>query len=271
MHIRYDNEKLTVILRDLSMLTGISISFLNTAYEPVCDFKRTDDFCSAYQAQNGKDYCRHSDRTLLEKCRISGQLEYHLCHAGLYDAAMPVIKSGITVGYILMGRLHAPASPACPQLSGSLAELYGQVPSLNDVQLESLRRLLSNILFSNAIDIEYNELAEEISEYIYAHLTDALSVSALCEKFFVSRNSLYKCFRNYYGLTVNDYIIRVRLDHAKKLLTETNETVNRICADIGIQNEPYFCRLFKKHTGLSPTAYRCKGDRGAEKQEQNPI
>ena len=258
MHIRYDNEKLTGLLRDLSILTGISLSFLNVAYEPVCSFKRTDDFCSAYQTQNGEDYCRHSDRTLLDKCRISGQLEYHFCHAGLYDAAMPVIKSGITVGYLLMGRLRAPTSPTCPQFSGSLTELYDQVPFLNDMQLASLRGLLSNILFSNAIEIEYNELAEEISEYICTHLTDELSVSALCEKFFVSRNSLYKCFRNYYNLTVNDYIVRVRLDRAKKLLTETNETVNRICETVGIQNEPHFCRLFKKSTGLSPTAYRRK-------------
>ena len=258
MNIRYDNEKLIGILRDLSILTGISISFLNAAYETVCSFKRTDDFCSAYQAQNGKDYCRHSDRSLLDKCRISGQLEYHFCHAGLYDATMPVIKSGITVGYLLMGRLRAPASPACPQCSDSLSELYDQVPFLNDMQLASLRGLLSNILFSNAIEIEYNELAEEISEYICTHLTDELSVSVLCEKFFVSRNSLYKCFRNYYGLTVNDYIVQVRLDRAKKLLTESNETISNICATVGIQNVPYFCRLFKKSTGLSPTAYRCK-------------
>ena len=74
----------------------------------------------------------------------------------------------------------------------------------------------------------------------------------------VYKSHAVKCFRNYYDLTVNNYIVQVRLDRAKKLLTETNETVNRICETVGIQNEPYFCRLFKKSTGLSPTAYRCK-------------
>lgn len=258
MRIRYDNEKLSEILRDLSILTGISLAFLNVTYEEVCSFTQENDFCSAYQAQNSSDRCRHSDCLLLEKCRISGQLEYHFCHAGLYDSTMPVFKSGIIVGYILMGRLRTPASPSHSPFSGSLATLYNHVPFLNDTQLASLRSLLSNILFSNAIEIDYNELAEEISAYILDHLTDTLNISVLCKKFFISKNALYKCFRNYYHMTINDYIMYVRLERAKKLLTETNETVSSICETAGIPNVSYFCRVFKKATGMTPKEYRVK-------------
>lgn len=261
MYIRYDHEKLNGILRDLSILTGISIDFLNAAgeREPICSFRRTDDFCSAYQKQHGWESCRCSDYALLERCRASGRLEGHICHAGLYDAAMPVTKSGITVGYILLGRLRTVSSsayPACRSGGDALAGLYEQTPFLNDVQLTALQGLLSNIFFSNAIEIEHNELAEAISGYIDAHLADDLSVSALCERFFVSRNSLYKCFHAHYGVTVNEYITQERLARAKKLLAETNKNLGGICEAVGVQNESYFCRLFKKHSGLSPTAYR---------------
>lgn len=256
MYIKYDTKKLTEILQDLSILTNISIVFLNPAHELICESKPTDDFCSAYQAQNGKEQCLHSDCILLKKCQTSRHAEYHLCHTGLYDAAMPIIKSGVIVGYLLMGRLRTLDSPTCPQLSDSLTTLYNRIPCLNDIQLSSLCNLLTNILFTNAIEIEYNELAEEISEYIRTHLTDDLSVSVLCKKFFIGRNLLYKCFRDHYNLTVNDYIIEARLDCAKKLLTETSKTVSQVCEAVGIQNEPYFCRLFKKRTGVSPTTYR---------------
>ena len=53
-----------------------------------------------------------------------------------------------------------------------------------------------------------------------------------------------------------NYLIELRLNRAKELLKYTPLPVNEIALSVGIANPYYFSRLFKKHTGTSPTEYR---------------
>ena len=85
------------------------------------------------------------------------------------------------------------------------------------------------------------------------------TLEKLCEVLHVSKNKLYSAFASQCGTTVNAYITQQRLERAKQLLWETDEPVYRVAEAIGIRNYTYFCRLFKKKTGLSPLAYRRSG------------
>lgn len=53
-----------------------------------------------------------------------------------------------------------------------------------------------------------------------------------------------------------EYITNCRLERAKKLLLETSEPVYNISEKVGIHNYTYFCNLFKKKTGITPTEYK---------------
>lgn len=57
---------------------------------------------------------------------------------------------------------------------------YSQLPFFNEKQLKSLKTLLQNILCSNAIEIEYNEIIEEIAKYINDNLQTELSIHSIC-------------------------------------------------------------------------------------------
>lgn len=133
MHFRYDTDKLRRIIHALSTLTGISMAFLDTQYRFLCFSTKSNDFCSAIQQlPDSKGKCAHSDRTLLSKCSKSHEFECHICHAGLYDACMPIVKEQSLAGYVLMGRIRFSASgqQSYETKDASLMKLYQEVPLL---------------------------------------------------------------------------------------------------------------------------------------------
>ncbi|TFE25173.1 helix-turn-helix transcriptional regulator [Cohnella luojiensis] len=58
------------------------------------------------------------------------------------------------------------------------------------------------------------------------------------------------------GICFNDYITRVRIDRAKEQLRTTTLKIARISQMVGYEDQNYFCNVFKKVTGVSPSAYR---------------
>ena len=256
MKIIYNEEKLRRILNDLHILTGVSMSF-NGNEKVKAAFN--NDFCSNLQKSSAhKQECANCDANLIEKCKQSHCFESHICHQSLYDAVLPIEKDGVFAGYILMGRIRIEGSTFNPALKcdAHLIDLFNHIPLFTKDKIDALKSLLPEILFANAITIEHDPFVEEITAYISENLDSNLSVSKLCKHFFISRNQLYKHFREGLGCTVNEYIINQRLSKAKSLLKETDLTVEAIANLVGICNYAYFCKCFKHQTGVTPTEYR---------------
>lgn len=257
MVVKYNTEKLEKITKALFTLTGMSVAILDNNSEFICMHTKKSDFCTRIQqTPEVADKCVCSDRYLIKKCTESGKHESHICHAGLYDAILPIKKNDALVCYVLMGRVRCERSPAHFDGCCKKDEFYQQTPFFTEDKIKSMASLLSNILFDEAVYIEIDNIAEQIAQYIKQHFAENLSIGHLCEKFFISKNSLYKLFRNYYGITVNEYVTTVRLEEAKKLLSETEDSVYCICDKIGFRNSAYFCRLFKKRFRQTPAQYR---------------
>lgn len=251
MRIRYDVEKMKRIISDLSVLTGISMSFLDTERRTLCNCVKDNDYCSVLQLdKKNKRLCNCSDDLILNKCLETKRFEGHICHAGLFDAAMPIIKDGIFAGIVLMGRVRFANGEKKAEA------LYGEIPEFRDEQIKSLGTLLPNVLFESAIFIEFDDRINEITEYIKNNLTESLSVDHICKRFLMSKNTLYGLFKDHFNNTVNEFITEARMEKARGLLRETNVPVYEIAEAAGINNYTYFCKLFKKREGISPTEYR---------------
>ena len=95
-----------------------------------------------------------------------------------------------------------------------------------------------------------------INEYILSHLTGDLSVDALCRHLNVSRRKLYEYSSQFLHCSIARYIRRMRIRQAQKLLSETSLTVSAISEQCGFTDYNYFCRIFKKETGMSARDYR---------------
>lgn len=257
MKIKYKTEKVKRIINDLSVLTGMNIALFNGEYEVIAACDRMNDFCRNFQMlESYKGECYFSDKRLFEKCQKSGKAESHICHAGLCDFAMPLIKNGITAGYVIMGQVRTSMSPKNFTYNSPLNRFYDATPFFTDEKVESLKNLLPQILFENAIEIEYDGFITEVIEFIDGNLQENISVSTLCKRFNVSKNYLYKSFHSFFGCTVNDYILSVRIKKAQTLLRETNKPVYIIAEKVGVENYTYFCKLFKNKVGITPSKYR---------------
>ena len=259
MKIHYDLEKLRRILQDLSTLTGISLSVLDADRKTMIRSARENDYCTAIQQRGDYHNCHSCDMILLDRCEKSRVVERHTCHAGLCDLAMPVMKDGIIVGFLLMGRIRSPQSPT-GSADGELAPLYRQIPVFTEEKILSLVDLLPQILFESTVVLEPDTLLRQAETYIDRNLQAELSIEGLCEALHVSKNKLYDAFSAHLGITVNAYITQQRMTRAKQLLRETEEPVYRVAELIGIRNYTYFCRLFKEKTGLTPLRYRREAD-----------
>lgn len=74
----------------------------------------------------------------------------------------------------------------------------------------------------------------------------------------VSMNSSYfsTLFKKKTGMNFINYVQNVRIEKAKDLLINTNLKLYEVSEGVGIFNDKYFCKLFKAHTGMTPTDYR---------------
>ena len=105
--------------------------------------------------------------------------------------------------------------------------------------------------------LKKGNLHTQIDEYIISHLTDDLSVPALCRQFSIGKTYLYEITNSTYGTGVAEHIRRLRIDQAKKMLEEHRDwTVGEIAAVCGFHDYNYFISAFKRDTGLSPKQYQ---------------
>lgn len=78
----------------------------------------------------------------------------------------------------------------------------------------------------------------------------------------LSRRSLTRHFRDVYGLSPMDVVIRSRIEWAMRKLLYTNEKLDSIASSLNYTNTESFSRVFLKKTGLRPGAFRAKGRAG---------
>lgn len=97
---------------------------------------------------------------------------------------------------------------------------------------------------------------QKIKEYIDQNYRQKISLDDLSEKFFINKYYLLRLFKEQYGFTINDYIIRLRITKSKQLLRFSGMTVEEIGYECGLNSPSYFARLFKKIEGISPAEYR---------------
>ena len=96
----------------------------------------------------------------------------------------------------------------------------------------------------------------DLLEYIHRHYTEDLCIAELAESEHLSVSRFREVFRRTFGCAPSEYIIGLRLRHARDLLAGTDLTIAEIAEMCGYSDELYFMRLFRKKTGMSARTYR---------------
>lgn len=105
-------------------------------------------------------------------------------------------------------------------------------------------------------DTDLNDTAALATDYISRSYAYDISVDDVAQAACVSRATLYRVFKECFGVSVQQYLMDVRISTAAELLSTTEYSVNEIVASCGFSSYQYFIRLFQKKKGLSPYQYR---------------
>lgn len=119
--------------------------------------------------------------------------------------------------------------------------------------LEQLHSIRSGAL-TYSEQMHYDDLAALRSE-IYQFPEKEWSVSTCCQKLNISSSYFQRIYRNTFGVSCAHDIQKSKLDHAKKLLLNTTDTLQTIARKCGYDYS-HFMRTFKKEIGMTPTEYR---------------
>ena len=93
-------------------------------------------------------------------------------------------------------------------------------------------------------------------EYIKAHLTESISIEDLAKRTGYTEYYFSHRFKKEIGCSVNDYILKEKIEYAKLLLSGTTKSIQTISDDLGFSNRSYFFTCFRKLTGMSPSEYK---------------
>lgn len=121
--------------------------------------------------------------------------------------------------------------------------------------ISRLYQFFSVLISDNAVkpSIDYVEEAARLLSY---NFDKNITVESIADRLFINKSHLCRIFKAKKGITPKEYLIKKRLDRAAFLLNNSNVSVNTIALSVGISDPLYFSRIFKKHTGLSPSQYR---------------
>ena len=92
--------------------------------------------------------------------------------------------------------------------------------------------------------------------YMAAHYAEPLRIADVAETLRLSPGYFAALFRQTVGESFNAYLMRIRIEESKLLLLSTADSLTDIAVALGFSDQSYFCKVFKKHVGISPGKYR---------------
>lgn len=96
----------------------------------------------------------------------------------------------------------------------------------------------------------------DVLTYIRENYHRNLSLENVAQQVFISPFYLSHLFKEELGITFIEYLTRVRIETAKRLLKDPSETILSVSAQVGYEDAGYFSKVFKKVTNISPNQFR---------------
>lgn len=271
----FDMAKLSSLLKDFHVLTGMRITVFNDRMEELISWpQQVPSFCALIRSDpEGRRQCRICDHNACATALRRHDTWIYRCHAGLTEAVSPVFMGNIVIGYLLFGHLFAWAnaskgwdfiSDACRGYhidSTLLREHCSRLPVRSETYILSasnlLRAVASYLCMERMILLRQSDLPMRLDTYIQEHLSEPLTAERLCAHLQIGKTFLYELSAQNYGRGIAQQIRIMRIEKAKTLLLEQPKlSIAEITGQCGFQDYNYFITVFKKQTGTTPARFR---------------
>lgn len=100
------------------------------------------------------------------------------------------------------------------------------------------------------------KLVHKVRSVIDQNFDQPITINSLSDQVYLSPNYLRSIFKDKTGITIHDYLTRIRLDKATELLADGSLKIQDIAQRVGYESTSYFISLFLKNQGVTPNEYR---------------
>lgn len=274
-----DAETFRQVACSLEELGGVPITLWSIReWPPAQSGKCKNPFC-AVMIKAGRECiaCSTVGRAI-EQRRVSAP-QTVTCVGGLYESAVPVRKSEELIGFVGFGPVlnEAPTEQQFASTIRVLEEFAGRLdrPALRKTYFESavvpeqkqasLIRLL--IIFAEHLssfasdprfpaDPAQPPPVSRALQFIAEHQTEKLSLGEVAHAAGLNTSYFCRMFKKATAVSFTQYLARVRIEQAQRMLADPNLRVNEVAFAVGFQSVAHFNRVFRQLTKQSPGEYR---------------
>ncbi|MNJ43541.1 HTH-type transcriptional regulator YesS [compost metagenome] len=193
-------------------------------------------------------------------------------HTNAYKAAVFEFKS--LIGNILFNAIHMLGS-----LNLNVAELdeakYAYFKAIDEARhVSDIEALLEEFRQQAEDCVQAAQHSQQggnpsmklLLDYIDEHYAEPISLTEMARHFHFNPSYLSSFFASHHHEGFKEHLNRVRIDKAADLLRNGDIPISEISSRVGYGDHSYFCKVFKKSTGLSPTQYRRQYNERVEKE-----
>jgi len=125
------------------------------------------------------------------------------------------------------------------------------------IDLLRLFEMISNQKSTDAPVVEYSKVGTRLIEFVEENYARKLSIQSAADYFGYSKQYFCKWFKTETGVTFNEFLNAVRIQHARTYLAG-GYTIEETAEQCGFFDPSYFTKVFKRYVGITPKAYALK-------------
>ena len=209
----------------------------------------------SYFLQAGKDQYYFSDRDTPWK-------KYFINFSG-------ALAESLTEGYGLSGVYYFKGLDLKDELCRIIELARGEYDDSTPEIITIINQMMLKMHDHMKSRAEKPGIEREMKDFLGTRITQSFNLEGLCKHISRSESQTIRIFKKAYGITPYKYVLNKKIDLAKKLLDSTNLTVKNISEKLCFSDEYYFSNLFKSKVGVSPVAYRKRGEINKKETEKN--
>jgi AraC-like DNA-binding protein/ligand-binding sensor protein len=203
------------------------------------------------------------------------------CFAGLTIVAVPVVLAGQHVATLLSGQVfrREPTERdfviiakmlndgAAADWTRKARRAYFETPVVNAERFQAIVELVKvfaqyltdyasrHVIASSPVE---PDAVAGAKKFVLAHVDEPVTLAQVAGHVHVSPFHLCKVFRKATGMTLTEYVARVRVEKAKSLLVDPSLRISEVVFAAGFGSIPQFNCVFKRYAGMAPTEYRAQ-------------
>lgn len=264
-------EDLKKVLMDFYNLTKFKIVLYDSDRQVLYSYpEKMCKFCETIRTNEAlAKKCIACDNIGFDICDETRKPYIYECHMSIIEAIAPIYSNEINVGYLMFGQIlgtdRRKITAAAKRISDTCNltftdAMISEMTVADEAYINSAVNMMSmcaNYLYTNEIIRNNpNIFVYQLKEYIRTHLDTDISIESICRHFYISQTKLYKISKKNFHMGVSDYIRLQRIKKAKKLISNTEDSISQIALAVGIKDTNYFIRMFRQAEGITPLQYR---------------